>query len=59
MSEMSERKHVTTECRASQVKGALKDSLVKFKQNKCWGLYAASLQVEREFVQNAFQTFEK
>lgn len=41
MSEMSGRKHVTTACRASQVNGTLKDSFVKFKQNKCWGLYAS------------------
>lgn len=41
MSEMSGRKHVTTACRASQVNGTLKDYFVKFKQNKCWGLYAS------------------
>ena len=55
MLEMSGRKHVTTACRASRVNGTLKDSFVKFKKNKCW----ASLLVERECVQNSFQTFEK
>jgi len=60
MLEMSGRKHVTTACRASQVNGTLKDSFVKFKKKINVEVYMpASLPVDRECVQNSFQTFEK